>query len=183
MKRALRSLTLALGGLVLLAACSDSPVEPGGVHAGSPPPTAGERMASATVVEKFNEIVEVDDLQWVPCANDGLGEFVFLSGRMRVAGHVRVDGRGGMHANFNSNFMDAVGVGQVTGDTYRVSGTQKETQHFGEGRPEILSIRSRYRLAATGGGPRFDVEFIVRMVVDADGEVRVLDVQDTATCN
>jgi hypothetical protein len=55
---------------------------------------------------------------FVPCANDGQGEHILLSGTAHLLLHMATDGSGGTHFVLVFNLQSMSGVGMVTGDKY-----------------------------------------------------------------
>lgn len=87
---------------------------------------ASAARAQATTVTT-NEFVPVTVLAFVPCANDGAGELVILTGTLHVLSHVTIDDQGGLHVKQHFQPQGISGTGLTTGDTYHGTGvTQSE---------------------------------------------------------
>src|SRR5262245_61965238 len=77
--------------------------------------------ATASTQQLVNHIAVT---RFVPCANGGVGEDVFVSGDIHIMFHVTLDGSGGAHFVEVHNPQGVSGTGLTTGAMYRgVGGT------------------------------------------------------------
>src|SRR5687767_10470451 len=76
-----------------------------------------------------NLSVPTNILVFVPCANNGAGENVLLSGDLHVLMHFTANNN---HVTIKSHFQPQgiSGTGQSTGDSYRATGVTQDTTTF-----------------------------------------------------
>jgi hypothetical protein len=124
--------------------------------------------AAATTVTT-NEQVPVTVLAFVPCANDGAGELVLLTGTLHVLTHVTIDDQGGLHVKQHFQPQGVSGTGLTTGDKYQGTGvTQSEfnaTAGF-----EATDINN-FRIIGQGPGNNFLVHSTFHVTVTPNGDV------------
>ena len=127
-------------------------------------------QAEVTIHEKFPWNMEV----FVPCANDGNGEFVVAEGLMHLKIREEMDSSGGYHWGFHAQPMGAKGVGAITGDVYRVVGATLEmyNENF-PGCPSVHSFVNNFRFIGPGKGNNFQLHRNTHTVLDADCNVTV----------
>lgn len=126
---------------------------------------------------------------FVPCANGGLGETV--NGVVKVQGVFSTtdDGSGGFHAHFKFSLRGA-GVGDVTGDTYRLHAdipfiffADRLNDPAGDG----FNAAIDYSVDAVGAGsaPNFHLRARAQITVNANGVVTMEkgDFTPVETCN
>jgi hypothetical protein len=99
------STSLALTAL----GCREDPRAPAGA--------GGPSLAAATSTQQLVNHIAIT--RFVPCANGGVGEDVFLSGDIHIVVHVTLDGRGGAHFDEIHNPQGVSGVGLTTGTMCR----------------------------------------------------------------
>jgi hypothetical protein len=150
MKRAL--LPILLG--TLLSGCSDRPHEP---LAPGAAPRAGVVASASNVM--INERSLTAYSVYVPCAADGVGEWVVLSGSLRTLVHSTLDGAGGFHLKLSSQPQGISGVGEITGDKYQATGGE-QYQYFGKV-GMVATLTNSVRII----GPRPDNNFILHQAL------------------
>jgi hypothetical protein len=69
-----------------------------------------------------NTIIPFFAAFFVPCAANGLGEVIVLSGDVHMLVHGTLDANGGFHSRSLDNPQGITGIGLTTGDTYRGTG-------------------------------------------------------------
>jgi hypothetical protein len=105
-----RALLLVAGAFALSSlGCGEEATEP--AAAGAP------SLAAAASTQQLVNHIEVT--RFVPCANGGAGEDVFLSGDIHIVVHVTFDGSGGAHFDEIHNPQGVSGIGLTTGAMYR----------------------------------------------------------------
>ena len=80
------------------------------------------QMAQAGVSNQ-NIIMPIEFINFLPCALDGVGEEVALSGTLHVRIHSTVDSMGGFHFSVRVNDQGIEGLGLTSGDRYVGTGT------------------------------------------------------------
>ena len=110
----------------------------------------------------------------VPCANGGAGEIVGVNGTLHLVIHTTIDNTGGFRRVIRYNVPNLTGIGQITGDVYRVLGPGHIT--------EITSAESSQSEFAgfcitnlIGPGPNNNLltTIYIRLVINANGETTV----------
>lgn len=132
---------------MVLAACGDAALPTAPAHAFDPDVLA----ARASVVTE-NIAIPVELAVPIPCAANGAGEIVELSGVLHMLVHVTVDGRGGLHIRTHTNPQGVSGAGLTTGTAYRSTGATQERASIG--RTSTFTYVNNFRII--GAGPRND---------------------------
>lgn len=147
-----RALTLAAAGMLLVLA-------------------ATVPAAAATQVIHDQDTFSI----YVPCANGGLGETV--DGLVKVQGvfSVTEDAAGGVHLRVKLTFKGS-GLGDVSGDTYRIHADVPETifaTRLNETAGGAFNAAIDYSVDAIGqgGAPNFHVTARAQVTVNANGVV------------
>ncbi len=113
----------------------------------------------------------LEENQWVPCANNGIGEFVHLNGYVHFDNTTVVNDR---HYTVvtNININDVSGIGLTTGDRYVASGggQQLYSGSMTNGQ-SIASGTTKFKFTGSGPGNNLTVEFKAQVMVNANGEV------------
>ena len=104
---------------------------------------------------------EIDFIEWVPCANNGAGEPVHLTGRL--------------HNVFTDNIAQVnpqgvEGVGLITGDMYRGTGMFHETSVHTDGAWSFSYI-DNYRIIGTGTNNDLILHGTFHFTVNAKGDI------------
>lgn len=135
--------------------------------------------AQATTVTT-NEQVPITVFAFVPCANDGAGELVVLTGTLHVLTHVTIDDQGGLHVKQHFQPQGLSGVGLTTGDTYRGTGVT-QTEFNATAATEQTSINN-FRIIGQGPDNNFLVHSTFHVTVNANGEVTTVVDNFSAEC-
>lgn len=135
--------------------------------------------AQATTVTT-NEQVPITVFAFVPCANDGAGELVVLTGTLHVLTHVTIDDQGGLHVKQHFQPQGLSGVGLTTGDTYRGTGVT-QTEFNATAATEQTSINN-FRIIGQGRDNNFLVHSTFHVTVNANGEVTTVVDNFSAEC-
>jgi hypothetical protein len=164
-----------LGMTVVLVACAESPVAPLRVLHEGPSLTATTSVETMTL--PFSSTV------WVSCANNGTGEDVDLSGELEIAIHTTEDGNGGVHVASHVRPSQVIGVGDVTGVTYRGhGGTIMNEQFYPDGLPQSYSFINNFRIIGQGKGNNLQVHMVIHQLWEADGQLSVDTDLDHTEC-
>jgi hypothetical protein len=167
-----RSLLLAL--LVLPLGCTDTPTAP------ADPIEPSFAKAEATT---SSMVVPLDQLAFVPCAADGAGELVMLSGSLHVLSHVTENGNR-FRAVSHFNPQKVTGTGMTTGTVYQGTGVSRETfsGSFTNGQYTETFI-DNFRLIAKAGAESLKIHETFHVTVNANGEVTAVVEQYSADCS
>lgn len=126
-------------------------------------------MSQAQGAVTYNEKYAFDMMAWVPCANDGAGENVTLSGEMHELWTVTLDGNGGFHLKMHFNPQGVTGTGDVTGAKYNATGV---TQDQLNGRIGFeYTYVNNFRIIGQGKGNNLTIHENIHITVLADGTV------------
>jgi len=118
-----------------------------------------------------NESVPIDFTVFVPCAANGTGESVHVTGRVEILLALTTDGAGGFHLVQQVNPQGVSGNGLATGDVYRGTGVTRTGLNVRAGFQ--TSSVNNFRLIGVGSGDNFLVHENLTLVVGADGTVKV----------
>ena len=122
--------------------------------------------------ETSTQVVErvIAGTKFVPCANGGLGEDVFLSGSFHDVFHVGLDGSGGAHVVIVHNPQGVSGTGLITGAKYQGVGTFLQDASNVQVGEEHTSV-ANMRIIGQGPGNNFLIHTDFHFTVLANGEV------------
>lgn len=135
--------------------------------------------AAATTVTT-NEQVPVTVFAFVPCANDGAGELVVLTGTLHVLTHVTIDDQGGLHVRQHFQPQGISGAGLTTGDTYRGTGVT-QTEFNATAGTEQTSINN-FRIIGQGPENNLLVHSTFHVTVTPNGDVTTVADNASVEC-
>lgn len=119
----------------------------------------------------------------ITCANGGEGELVDFSGELHFLVRSWTDAKGGLHFKEAVNLNSILGLGQTTGDTYRINGTTEEQYYIG---PGGLPVTYTILNPGIGIGPDPDVRFRVnvslKVTINKNGEFTVFQERIRIEC-
>jgi len=132
-----------------------------------------------------NEKIPYDMIVWVPCANDGAGEDVELSGMLHILVTYTEDGAGGRHYKMHYQSQGITGVGTVTGDKYQATGVTQDNVYIApdDGYPYVHTYINNFRIIGQGPGNNLQVHDTYHITIDANGEVTAEVVNSEVDCN
>jgi hypothetical protein len=176
MRRAVAGLTtLVVAGSLL--ACGDAGRGPTG-----PGPLTAPLLQASTLI--INDQIPFAQPVFVPCANNGAGEVVLISGTLHVLIHQTISDAGHGQLKLHFQPQGASGVGLTTGDTYRATGVtqQMETVDLTDGAPATFTFINNFRII----GPRRDNNLLVHQnvhfTVNANGELTAEVINTSVEC-
>jgi len=114
-----------------------------------------------------NESIPFTQVLFVPCAADGAGEEVLVSGDLHILTSVTMDQSGGGHLRAHVQPQGISGVGLTTGDKYQATGGDHLETNFQFGR-EFTEV-SNFRLIGQGPGNNFLVHQTIHFTINANG--------------
>jgi hypothetical protein len=125
-------------------------------------------FAGATVVTT-NVQIPYQDSVFVPCAMDGAGEWVDLSGTLHVLFHTTLNNNGGFHTKTHSQPQGVSGTGRTSGDKYQGTGVTQDNFNGNVG--SQYTFVNNFRVIGQGPGNNFLVHQLMHVTVNANGEV------------
>jgi hypothetical protein len=159
----------------LLAACAQDPTAP-------PTDTAatgtGPNLAALAITD--NQIIPIDLLVNIPCANGGLGEDVLLSGSLHVITHLTFSNSGTVTIKTHFQPQGISGVGQVTGAKYQATGVTQDILNLSFG--ENYTLVNNFRMIGQGPGNNFTVHENFHYTINANGTLTSVHDNFTADC-
>ena len=163
MRRKLFAATVPLV-VLLLANCADAPTSPQRSLAPSTP-----RLQASVFSQNF--VFPVTEFVYVPCAADGAGEIVQLSGELHDTYHVTISSAGQLSLKFHDNTQGLSGVGQTTGAAYNASNVLQGMLHESvvTGFPVNDTFVNNLHVIGNGQGRNFNLHETRHLTVNADG--------------
>jgi len=119
---------------------------------------------------------------FVPCANGGLGENVDGIVKVHDVFGVTSDGAGGFHLHNDAN-VQGVGIGSVTGDSYRFRFNGSFNENFTAGGAQSVEETVNEVVSSMDSATTFTMTLRAKLTVNANGEVVVDRFAPTATCD
>ena len=138
-------------------------------------------QASAAQVLTSVETVPFEKTFFVPCANNGEGEDVYVTGEILIVDHISFNNHG-FTLTYHTNPQGLTGVGLVTGDSFVASGGSNgtisgafENNQFAGGYIEQTRI--------IGQHSQFLVQYKFHVAVTSDGTIKSSISDETVICN
>ena len=168
MHRAMAGLaTLVIAGSFL--GCGDLGRAPTG-----PDPSAAALLDvstnSASTVTT-NDRVPFAGMVVVPCANNGAGEVVAVSGTLHVLTHQTLSSSGNVHVKVHFQPQGATGVGLTTGDQYRGTGVTQEETNLNGPLPITDTFIDNFRIIGPGPNNNLLIHQTIHITINANGVV------------
>jgi hypothetical protein len=132
-----------------------------------------------------NTTFTVKPAVFVPCANDGQGENILLSGTAHLLVHMATDESGGTHFVLAFNYQRMSGAGLVTGDKYVGIDAEITTSYDFDpfvAPPYELTFTHPTRFIGQGPGNNFMLFTQNHFTVDATGKVTSSRFRFTIEC-
>jgi hypothetical protein len=124
-------------------------------------------VQSVSAAVQTNIKVPVNIGVFVPCAADGAGEVVFLTGDLHVLLRFTMDQAGGIHAASHFQPQGISGNGQTTGDKYQASGVTQDEFNAKVGSEETFI--NNFRVVGQGPGNNFLIHENFHVTFNANG--------------
>jgi hypothetical protein len=130
------------------------------------------------------EVIELEDYPvFVPCALNGAGEVVWLSGSFLNLFHVTEDPAGGTTLRYQFNPQDVSGYGEISGDLYQGTGVSTgHTMYTISGVPYVDSFVDNFRIIGQGAASDLLAQVRGQFTVNANGDVTVSDFEISERC-
>jgi hypothetical protein len=119
--------------------------------------------------ETQNSFFPIDLFIFIPCAADGQGEVVELTGELHDLFHITGDAAGGFYVKDQDNPQGVTGTGQTTGDKYQGTGVTVNEFTTKPGFQDT-SINN-FRIIGQGPGDDLLVHDTFHITMNAEGEV------------
>ena len=104
---------------------------------------------------------------FIPCAADGAGEVVFLTGTLHVLLRFTMDQAGGIHVASHFQPQGISGIGQTTGDKYQGTGVTQDEFNAKVGVEE--TVINNFRIVGQGPGNNFLIHENFHITFNANG--------------
>jgi hypothetical protein len=117
---------------------------------------------------------------FIPCAADGEGEVVTLSGDLHILLRFTTTPSGGIHAGAHFQPQGISGLGEITGDKYQGTGVTQNEFNATVGIEET-SINN-FRIIGQGTGNNFLVHQVLHITINARGDVTAFVDQLSVDC-
>ena len=167
------ALLIAISGLVF-SGCGTSEIDPVTNDVSQQMASAQTGgLISAAAAETFTEnlFIPVDIAVFIPCANNGAGEDVVLSGFLHDLFHITINGDR-IVVKIHDQPQGITGVGSITGDKYQGTGVTQETFSSAfSGFPFTDTFVNSFKIIGQGKGNNYLVQEILHITVNADGTV------------
>ena len=153
-----------------LAACAGGPTEPSALATG---PDAPDGAPATTEVTHLLWTLAFS--VWVSCANDGLGEEVVVTGRLRETFHTTLTAKGNAQIKLHSQPQGVKGVGAVTGMVWAATGVTQEitTARLPTQGGAVNTFVNNFRLIGPGPGTDLVLHHVRHFTINANGTVTV----------
>jgi len=146
-----------------------------------PARAAARADKGATLVFDTRASQDVSTQQFVPCADGGLGEDVALSGTQQFRQRVTSYSDGSFRLEERTKLDGIVGVGESTGDTYRVKGELRDKIRSFTSFPLRFESTYKFQIRSKTSDVVLRIEEKVRGEIDANGNTTLrVDVQKIA---
>ena len=152
--------------VIAAAACTDGPSAP---HQPRPDDVRGPALAALT--ETSSTSVPMNLAVFVPCANDGAGETVELSGDLHILTHLTTSETGNVTVRTLFQPQGISGTGTVTGAKYQATGGTQETFVSNGPLPLSDTFVNNFRIIGAGSGNNFLVHETAHVTINAEGVV------------
>ena len=159
-----------------LLGCGDTGTGPSRPTAMSAPPV----FAASTVTT--NQQVPFAQIVFVPCANNGAGEPVLISGTLHILQHQTLSDAGNLHIKVHFQPQGASGVGLVTGDEYRATGVTQEELNLNGPLPFTDTFINNFRIIGQGPDNNLLVHQTIHFTINANGELTADVVNTSVEC-
>lgn len=121
---------------------------------------------------------------YIPCANNGEGEYVTFTGIFQVVYFFFQDASGMRHVNIKQGPQKAVGVGQTTGNIYNGNGRNTFNLNVGEDLPPYYGTSTEsLRLIGKGNVGSLRVQYVNHITINPNGELTSYVNINSARCD
>jgi hypothetical protein len=144
--------------------------------------TFNASLAMAAVTS--NVVIPLETTAYVPCANNGSGEIIDLTGNLHAMFVTNTSNSGNVTLKYHFNPQGVSGVGRTTGAIYNATGvTQSTTTYDGiTGYPFETTYINNYRLIGKGTAANYSVHSTFHITINANGTVTALVDNTNVNC-
>jgi len=141
-------------------------------------------QAGQDQVVQATTVVPISIDVFVPCALNGAGETVSLSGELHTLFFFTHDGTGSLHVVVENNPQGVSGTGLTSGDKYQGTGVTRSDFYVGlpSFTPFIETFVNNFRIIGEGTGNNLLIHETLHITVNANGEVTALFDNFSAEC-
>jgi len=130
--------------------------------------SSSQQLSAKATTFTSNEKQPIDEIIFVPCANNGAGENVELKGNVHILIHTTLNGN-----NFNTKYhvqpQGISGVGLTTGIRYHGSGvTQQQIKGSLKNGSHSETYINNFKIV--GGGVNYKIHDNMHITINANGE-------------
>jgi hypothetical protein len=129
---------------------------------------SGHASADATAITVSSHVPIVINV-FVPCAANGAGEFVSLSGTLHGLVHLTFDANGDVHAKFQDQPQLLSGYGQTSGAAYQGTGVTQDVLNT-----NTSTFVNNFRIIGQGPNNNFLVHEFFHLTRNANGETTTI---------
>ena len=127
----------------------------------------------ANAAVQVNDITDIDLTVFIPCAANGAGEVVDLSGPLHTLITFTINGNN-LSMSFHFQPQGISGTGETTGDKYQATGvTQQSFKTSLQNGQANLTFVNNFRIIGQGPGNNYLVHETMHITVNADGVATV----------
>ena len=125
-------------------------------------------FAGGTYSETINTKTDLDILEYIPCANDGIGENVHLVGTLHTVLKITSNNEG-FTVFEHHNPQGVSGYGVDTGDSYQGTGVTRNITHS----DDVLNdtFVNNFRIIGQGNGNNYLVHTTSHFTINANGDL------------
>ena len=107
----------------------------------------------------------------IPCANNGSGETVDLTGNLHALMITNTSNSGNVTVKTQYNPQGVIGVGRTTGDIYRGTGVTETIKTFVgiTEYPHVFTDINNFRIIGKGAGANYSIHSNVHITINANG--------------
>ena len=148
----------------------------------SPVATATTQAAAPAITTITNGVQQLDFSQFVPCAADGSGEDVHLTGQLHMVIRVTINGNK-IGIKTQTNPQGVRGIGLVSGDLYRGTGvTQEVSNENVSSFPEVETFINNFRIIGQRKENNLLIHENAHLTINANGTTTVFHDNFTLEC-
>ena len=139
-------------------------------------------LAMAAVTS--NVIIPLETTAYVPCANNGTGEIIDLSGNLHALFVTNTSNSGNVTLKYHYQPQGLSGVGRTSGAIYNATGVTQATTTFDgiTGYPFQTTYVNNYRLIGKGTAANYAVHSTFHITINANGTVTAYADNTNVSC-
>lgn len=144
--------------------------------------TLHSSLAMAAVTS--NVIIPLETSAYVPCANNGTGEIIDLSGNLHALFVTNTSSSGNITLKYHYQPQGLSGVGRTSGAIYNATGVTQATSTFDgiTGYPFETTYVNNYRLIGKGSAANYSVHSTFHITINANGTVTAYADNTNVSC-